>query len=36
MQSDSDESQKSETKPTSLARQLKEVAITAAAKLTGS
>jgi protein-serine/threonine kinase len=36
MQSDSDESQKSETKPTSLARQLKEAAITAAAKLTGS
>ncbi|KAH6850254.1 hypothetical protein B0I37DRAFT_109627 [Chaetomium sp. MPI-CAGE-AT-0009] len=36
MQSDSDESQKGETKPSSLARQLKSVAITAAAKLTGS
>jgi protein-serine/threonine kinase len=36
MQSDSDESQKEESKPSSLARQLKEAAITAAAKLTGS
>jgi protein-serine/threonine kinase len=36
MQSDSDDSQKGEAKSPSLARQLKEVAITAAAKLTGS
>jgi len=36
MQSDSDDSQKGERKPVSLARQLKEVAITAAGKLTGS
>jgi protein-serine/threonine kinase len=34
--SDSDESQKEETKPSSLARQLKAAAMTAAAKLTGS
>ncbi|KAK4106645.1 Pkinase-domain-containing protein [Parathielavia hyrcaniae] len=36
MQSDSDESQKEETKPSSLARQLKEAAMNAAARLTGS
>lgn len=36
MQSDSDDSQKGEDKSPSLARQLKEAAITAAAKLTGS
>jgi protein-serine/threonine kinase len=34
--SDSDESQKEDTKPSSLAKQLKQAAITAAAKLTGS
>ncbi|KAK4123686.1 Pkinase-domain-containing protein [Parathielavia appendiculata] len=34
--SDSDESQKEESKPSSLARQLKEAAINAAARLTGS
>ncbi|KAH6627866.1 hypothetical protein F5144DRAFT_286942 [Chaetomium tenue] len=36
MQSDSDDSQKEEAKSPSLARQLKEAAMTAAAKLTGS
>lgn len=36
LQSDSDDSQKEDVKPPSLARQLKEAAITAAARLTGS